>query len=133
MRKLQYCHWLCADSSDFFQTNTSSQPSMLGIKSQPLDDDEVLLFMAFCSYQKLLFPMNYSCTKTWFSLFGVVEILSFMMIPPLSSFQYPSSIQSLILALFDSVLGPKKSFKSVSRTWAKTLLAARNPFSTLDI
>jgi len=26
---------------------------------------------------------------------------------PLSSFQYPSSIQSLILALFDSVLGPK--------------------------
>jgi hypothetical protein len=27
---------------------------------------------------------------------------------PLSSFQYPSSIQSLILALFDSVLGPKK-------------------------
>jgi hypothetical protein len=27
---------------------------------------------------------------------------------PLSSFQYPSSIQSLILTLFDSVLGPKK-------------------------
>jgi hypothetical protein len=27
---------------------------------------------------------------------------------PLSSFQCPSSIQSLILALFDSVLGPKK-------------------------
>jgi len=27
---------------------------------------------------------------------------------PLSSFQYPSSIQSLILALFNSVLGQKK-------------------------
>jgi hypothetical protein len=27
---------------------------------------------------------------------------------PLSSFQYPSSIQSLILTLFNSVLGPKK-------------------------
>jgi hypothetical protein len=27
---------------------------------------------------------------------------------PLSSFQYPYSIQSFILALFDSVLGPKK-------------------------
>jgi hypothetical protein len=27
---------------------------------------------------------------------------------PLSNFQYLSSIQSLILALFDSVLGPKK-------------------------
>jgi len=38
---------------------------MLGLKFQPLDDGEVLLFMAFCSCQKLLFPMNYSCTKTW--------------------------------------------------------------------
>jgi len=37
---------------------------MLGLKFQPLDDGEVLLFMAFCSCQKLLFPMNYSCTKT---------------------------------------------------------------------
>jgi len=27
---------------------------------------------------------------------------------PLSNFQYPSSIQSLILTIFDSVLGPKK-------------------------
>jgi hypothetical protein len=48
-----------------------------------------------------------SC-KVLFFLFGVVKILSFMMIRPLSSFQYPSSIQSLILALFNSVLGPKK-------------------------
>jgi len=39
---------------------------------------------------------------------------------PLSNFQYPSSIQSLILALFDLVLGPKKSFESVPRTWAKS-------------
>ena len=46
---------------------------------------------------------------------------------PLSSFQYPSSIQSLILSLFNSVLGKKKSFESVPRTWAKILLAARNP------
>jgi len=48
-----------------------------------------------------------SC-KVSFSLFGVEKILSFMMIHPLSSFQYPSSIQSLILTIFDSVLGPKK-------------------------
>jgi len=49
-----------------------------------------------------------SC-KVLFSLFGVVKILSFMMIqPPLFSFQCPSSIQSLNLAHFDSVLGPKK-------------------------
>jgi len=46
---------------------------------------------------------------------------------PLSSFQCPPSIQSLNLALFDSVLGPKKSFESVPRTRAKTFLAARNP------
>ena len=32
---------------------------------------------------------------------------------PLSSFQYPSSIQSLILALFDSVLGPKKKILQI--------------------
>ena len=47
---------------------------------------------------------------------------------PLSSFQCPSSIQSLNLALFDSVLGPKKSFESVPRTWAKIFLAVRNPY-----
>jgi hypothetical protein len=46
---------------------------------------------------------------------------------PLSSFKCPSSIQSINLAHFDSVLGPKKSFESVPPTWAKTLLAARNP------
>jgi hypothetical protein len=40
---------------------------------------------------------------------------------PLSSFQYPSSIKSLMLALFNSVLGPKKSFESGSRTWAEPL------------
>jgi len=41
---------------------------------------------------------------------------------PLSSFQYHSSIQSLILTLFYSVLGPKKSFESVPRTWAISFL-----------
>jgi len=46
----------------------------------------------------------------------------------LSSFQCLFSIQSLNLTLFDSILGPKKSFESVPRTWAKTLLAARNPY-----
>jgi len=34
---------------------------------------------------------------------------------PLSSFQYHSSIQSLILTLFDSVLGPKKNPSNQSR------------------
>jgi hypothetical protein len=52
---------------------------------------------------------------------------------PLSSFQYPSSIQSLILALFNLVLGPKKSFESGPRTWAKILFAAGIPAFTLDI
>jgi len=46
---------------------------------------------------------------------------------PLSSFQCPSSIQSLNLAHFDSVLGPKKSFESVPRTWAKNPSCGRNP------
>jgi len=56
-----------------------------------------------------------SC-KVLFSLFGVVKIISFMMIQaPLSSFQCPSSIQSLILALFNSVLGPKKNPSNQSR------------------
>jgi hypothetical protein len=41
---------------------------------------------------------------------------------PLSSFQYPFSIQSLILTFFDSVLGPKKSFESVPQTWAISIL-----------
>jgi hypothetical protein len=108
---------------------------MLGIKSQPLDDGEVLLFMAFCSCQKLLFPMNYSCTKTWFFLFGVVEILSFMMITaPLSSFQYPSSIQYLILAPFDSVLGPKKILRISPANLGKNPSRGQESLlSTLDI
>jgi hypothetical protein len=108
---------------------------MLGIKSQPLDDGEVLLFMAFCSCQKLLFSMNYSCTKTWFSLFGVVEILSFMMITaPLSSFQYPSSIQYLILAPFDSVLGPKKILRISPANLGKNPSRGQESLlSTLDI
>jgi hypothetical protein len=69
-----------------------------------------------------------SC-KVVFFLFGVVKIPSFMMIQPSSpAFNVFFSIQSLNLALFDSILGPKKSFESVPRTWAKTLLAARNPY-----
>jgi len=34
---------------------------------------------------------------------------------PLSSFQYPSSIQSLILTIFDSVLDPKKNLSNQPR------------------
>jgi len=34
---------------------------------------------------------------------------------PLSSFQYPSLIKSLILALFNSVLGPKKNPSNQAR------------------
>jgi hypothetical protein len=50
-----------------------------------------------------------ACYKVLFSLFGVVKNPVIYDDPtPLSSFQYPSSIQSLISALFDSVLGPKK-------------------------
>jgi hypothetical protein len=51
-----------------------------------------------------------ACCKVLFSLFGVVKNPIIYDDPaPLSSFQYPSSIQSLILTLFDSVLGPKKN------------------------
>ena len=53
---------------------------------------------------------------------------------PLSSFQYPSSIQSLISALFDSVLGPKKNPSNQSRELGqKIILAAGIPAFTLDI
>jgi len=48
-----------------------------------------------------------SC-KVVFFLFGVVKIPSFMMIQPSSpAFNVFFSIQSLNLALFDSILGPK--------------------------
>jgi hypothetical protein len=76
-----------------------------------------------------------ACCKVLFSLFGVVKNPVIYDDPtPLSSFQYPSSIQSLILALIDSVLGQKKSFESVPRTWEKKIiLAAGIPAFTLDI
>jgi hypothetical protein len=49
-----------------------------------------------------------ACCKVLFSLFGVVKNHVIYDDPaPLSSFQYPSLIKSLILALFDSVLGKK--------------------------
>jgi hypothetical protein len=35
-----------------FLINTPSQPSVLGIKSQPLDDGEVPLFMSFCCWHR---------------------------------------------------------------------------------
>jgi hypothetical protein len=57
-----------------------------------------------------------------------------MIQPPLSSFQYPSSIQSLILVLFDSVLGLKKHPSNQARELGqKILLAAGIPAFTLDI
>ena len=75
-----------------------------------------------------------ACYKVLFSLFGVVKNHIIYDDPTLlSSFQYPSSIQSLILVLFNSVLGPKKSFESGPRTWAKILLAAGISTFTLDI
>ena len=50
-----------------------------------------------------------ACCKVLLSLFGVGKNPVIYDDPaPLSSFQYPSSIQSLILAHFDSVLSPKK-------------------------
>ena len=53
---------------------------------------------------------------------------------PISSFQYHSSIQSLILTLFDSVLGPKKNPLNQSRELGqKIILAAGIPAFTLDI
>ena len=74
-----------------------------------------------------------SC-KVLFSLFGVVKILSFMMIqPPLSSFQCPSSIQSLNLAPFDSVLGPKKILRISPANLGYILPAAEFSALTLDI
>jgi len=51
-----------------------------------------------------------ACCKVLFSLFGVVKNHVIYDDPtPLSNFQYPSSIQSLILVPFDLVLGPKKN------------------------
>jgi hypothetical protein len=53
---------------------------------------------------------------------------------PLSSFQYPSSIQSLILALFNSVLGKKKNPSNQSRELGqKSFSRPGIPAFTLDI
>jgi hypothetical protein len=52
---------------------------------------------------------------------------------PLFSFQYPSSIQSLILTLFDSVLGPKKILRISPANSGYILLAVGIPAFTLDI
>jgi hypothetical protein len=49
---------------------------------------------------------------------------------PLSSFQYPSSIQSLILALFDLVLGPTNQSRELGQ---KPLSRLGIPAFTLDI
>ena len=68
------------------------------------------------------------------SLFGAVEIPSFYSDPvPTNFLLISSSIESLILSLFNSVLGPKKSFESGLRTWAKILFAAGIPAFTLNI
>jgi len=52
---------------------------------------------------------------------------------PLSSFQYHSSIQSLILTLFDSVLGPKKILRISPANLGYILPAAEFSALTLDI
>jgi hypothetical protein len=53
---------------------------------------------------------------------------------PLSSFQYPSSIQSLILTLFDSVLGPKKILRISPANMGKNPSRGQESLlSTLDI
>jgi hypothetical protein len=67
-------------------------------------------------------------------LFGAVEIPSFYDDPvPTNFFLISSSVESIILSLFNSVLGPKKSFESGLRTWAKILFAAGIPAFTLNI
>ena len=52
---------------------------------------------------------------------------------PLSSFQYPSSIQSLILTLFDSVLGPKKILRISLANLGYIFPVAEFSALTLDI
>jgi hypothetical protein len=52
---------------------------------------------------------------------------------PLSSFQYHSSIQSLILTLFDSVLGPKEILRISPANLGYILPAAEFSALTLDI
>jgi len=52
---------------------------------------------------------------------------------PLSSFQYPSSIQSLILTLFDSVLGPKKFLRISPANLGYILPMTKFSAFTLDI
>jgi len=66
--------------------------------------------------------------KVLFSLFGVVKNPVIYDDPtPLSNFQYPSSIQSLILVLFDSVLGPKKILRIKPANLGKNPSRGRNP------
>jgi len=52
---------------------------------------------------------------------------------PLSSFEYHSSIQSLILTLFDSVFGPKKILQINPANLGYILPAAEFSALTLDI
>jgi len=79
------------------------------VSSSPISKTNMETSRKFAEEKKERNQLGKGACKVLFSLFGVVKILSFMMIqPPLSSFQYHSSIQSLILTLFDSVLGPKK-------------------------
>jgi len=52
-----------------FLINTPSQPFVLRIKSQPLDDDEVPLFMSFCCWHrggtKVVVSFGLKLKKTW--------------------------------------------------------------------
>jgi hypothetical protein len=52
---------------------------------------------------------------------------------PLSSFQYPSSIQSLILTIFDSIFSPKKILRISLVNLGYILPAAEFSALTLDI
>jgi hypothetical protein len=73
---------------------------MLGIKSQPLDDGEVPLFMSFCTWHR--------GDAKWFPLRNSSKIPSnfiFNQLPYFSTF-------------FNSVFGPKKKSFKVARNWS---------------
>jgi hypothetical protein len=74
-----------------------------------------------------------SC-KVSFSLFGVEKIQSFMMIqPPSPAFNIILQFKSLILTLFDSVLGPKEILRISPANLGYILPAAEFSALTLDI
>jgi hypothetical protein len=104
------------------------------VSSSPISKTNMETSRKFAEEKKERNQMGKGACKVLFSLFGVVKNPIIYDDPtPLSSFQYHSSIQSLILTLFDSVLGPKKILRIFPANLGYILPATEFSALTLDI